>query len=302
MAERALAGAQARRFQFRGRHWGPYLVIAPGLLFLVALSIYPMIYDLRVSFYNWYLTSATHPFVGLQNYAQALTSSGFWKPLGTTVVFVVVVVPIELILGLALALLLIRSGIWEKVARSLLLLPFIMAPAAIGILWVIMFNYQYGVVNYLLSLVGVAPRDWLSDPTFALPSVMAVDIWEWTPFVFLIVLAGLQAIPPDLIEAARVEGASWWHTVLHIQLPLARDTILVAVIFRSIIAFRVYDLVFMMTRGGPVDQTTTLSWTIYNNGFSLNNMSFSATYGWLTLIVILVAARFVLRVLERRGA
>ncbi len=286
----------------RRRRIAPYVIIAPGMLFLVAFSIYPLVYNLWVSLHTWDLVSATHPFVGVQNYIDALTSSDFWHSMGTTVIFVAVVVPIELVLGLMLALLLVHSGRWQKIARSLLLLPFVMAPAAVGILWVIMLNYQYGVVNYLLGLIGIPARDWAADPTFAMPSVMVVDIWQWTPFVFLIVLAGLQSISPEFLEAARVEGASWWQSVWHVQLPLARDAITVAIIFRSILAFRVYDVIFMMTHGGPIDQTTTLSWSIYNRGFSLNNISFAATYGWLTLVVVLVMAKLILRLLQTNKA
>ncbi len=284
------------------RRIAPYVIITPGMLFLVALSIYPLAYNLWVSLHSWDLVAATHPFVGVQNYIDALTSSDFWHSMGTTIIFVAVVVPIELVLGLTLALLLVHSGRWQKIARSLLLLPFVMAPAAVGILWVIMLNFQYGVVNYLLGLVGIPARDWASDPAFAMPSVMVVDIWQWTPFVFLIVLAGLQSISPEFLEAARVEGASWWQSVWHVQLPLARDAIVVAIIFRSILAFRVYDVIFMMTHGGPINQTTTVSWSIYNRGFSLNNISFAATYGWLTLVVVLVMAKLVLRLLQTNKA
>jgi multiple sugar transport system permease protein len=295
---RPRAEKRSRRHTRRSR-LGPYLPLAPAMVFLLGLTTYPLVYDVWVSLHNWNLLSPVHPFVGGANYAAALTSGQFWQSVRITVEFVLETVPAELLLGIALAVLVSEIPKARGLVRSTLLAPFVLAPTAVGLLWLIMYDEGYGVVNYFTSVLGLGRHNWVASPGLALPGLALVDIWEWCPFVFLVVLAGLQAVPVESLEAAAVEGASWWQRVRYLEVPLARDAVLVALLFRLISAFRTYDTVYMMTAGGPVRDTNVLSWAIYQQGFSVQNMSLAATWGILLLAIVVVGTTVLYRLLER---
>lgn len=233
------------------REWGPYLVMLPALLFLFAISIFPLGFSLIVSFFRWRLLDpGNRAFVGLQNYQFIVRNPDFWNSVKVTLTFVVMAVGVEFVLGFALALLFVREMKGMRVIRSLMLTSITLSPLVVGLLWRYMLNVEYGVVNYFLSVVGIPRMEFLSSLALALPTIALVDAWQWTPFMFLILLSGLQALPHEPFEAAAIDGASGWQTFWMLTWPLMRYPVVVALLLRSVDAFRVYDLIFMMTREG----------------------------------------------------
>jgi multiple sugar transport system permease protein len=286
----------------RWRHRVPYLVMVPALLFLLAVSIVPLLYSLVVSLLRFNLMNLDRTgFVGLRNFQLILESPDFWNSLRVTLQFVVIAVGLELILGLGLALVLSRNVPGIGFFRSFILVPLALAPVVVGLLWRFMLNTESGVLNWLISLFGFSRTDFLSNTTLAMPVIALVDVWQWTPFMFLIMLAAIQALPHEPFEAAAIDGASTWQSIVHIALPMLRYPILVAVLLRTIDAFRVYDLIFMMTRGGPINATDTLSWSVYNVGFRNFNMGYAAALSWIILIIVTVIVTIFIRLITGGG-
>jgi multiple sugar transport system permease protein len=285
----------------RRHHLAPYLVMTPALLFLLAVSIVPLLYSLVVSLLRFNLMNLDRTgFVGVRNFQLILTSPDFWNSLRVTVQFVVIAVGLELILGLGLALILSHNVPGIAIFRSFILVPLALAPVVVGLLWRFMLNTESGVLNWFISLFGFSRMDFLSNTTLAMPVIALVDVWQWTPFMFLIMLAAIQALPHEPFEAAAIDGASTWQSIIHVALPMLRYPILVAVLLRTIDAFRVYDLIFMMTRGGPINATDTLSWSVYNVGFRNFNMGYAAALSWIILILVTVIVTIFIRLLTGR--
>ncbi|BAU33394.1 carbohydrate ABC transporter permease [Microcella alkaliphila] len=270
--------------------------MSPGLLFLAAIAIYPTIYSLVLSFTQWRITTGDAPrFVGFDNYSQILADPAFWNSVRVTFTFVVFSVAIEFALAFLLALVFFRGLPGEKIMRSLILLPMLCAPVVIGLLARFSLEPNFGIVNQLMRSVGLPTTEFLGSPDLALPTLIAIDIWQWTPFLFLIFLAAMQGIPEDIIEASKLDGATWPRIVWHQFLPLLKYPIMVGLLLRLIDTFRVYDIVFMTTRGGPIDVTSTMSWQIYDVGFRSFTISYAAAYSWLMLIIVLTMMNFLIR-------
>lgn len=268
----------------------------PGLVLLAGLAIYPAIYSLVVSLFRWNLQDPTgRRFIGLDNYQLLLGDSAFWHSVQVTVVFVVVSVAVEFVLAFGLALLFFRRFRGDGVLRAILLLPMLCAPVVVGLLARYVLDPRFGIVNQLLGMVGVGPVELLGNPSLALPTLIAVDVWQWTPFLFLVLLAAMQGIPEEIIEAAKIDGARWVRIVWHQFLPLLRYPIAVGLALRVIDAFRAYDTIFMTTRGGPIDATETMSWRAYDAGFRAFDISYAAAFSWLLLVIVLAAVTVLLR-------
>lgn len=303
--ERATRPPEGPTSRSRGREWRRWkrlLPMVPGLVFLLVFSIYPLVYALRISFYEWNLLNISErQFVGLHNFITLLGSGEFWQTVFVTLKFVAGATLLELVLGLALAMLFFHRFPADSFLRALFILPMVLAPIVVGLVWRYMLNIEYGVINYFVQLVGFSGIDFFGSPSWALPTLIALDVWQWTPFMFLIILAGLQGISHEVEEAAKIDGAGPIQFFFYCLLPLLRFPIAVALVLRVIDAFRVYDLVFMTTRGGPVDATDTMSWHIYNVGFSTFDMSYAAAYSWLMLLLVLVVTGIIIRTLFREG-
>jgi multiple sugar transport system permease protein len=275
--------------------------MVPGLLFLAVFAIYPSIYSLVISFFRWNLNDPLGKRFGqFHNYEILLKDPAFWHSVRVTLEYVAAVTILELGLGLGLALLFFRAFPGDKFLRALLILPMVVAPVVVGLLWRYMLNVQFGIVNYVVDLLGFSRVDFLGDPGWALPTLVLVDVWQWTPFIFLILLAALQGIPEDILEAARVDGAKPVRIFFEHMLPLLRYPIAVAVALRMIDAFRVYDFIFMTTRGGPIDKTSTLSWQIYDAGFKSFDIGYASAFSWLMLILVVVVTTVFLRLMLRK--
>ena len=243
--------------------------ILPAIAFLLVIVVFPLVYSFYVSLIGWYPIKPMlgKPFVGLANYVKVLTEPDVWNALKVTFLFTGGVVGVQLLIGLGLALVLSKNICGVRAIRSILLIPMAATPVAVGISWRYMFNEDFGVINYYLRKIGFSTYAWLSSATSALPAVMVIDIWQWTPFMFLIILAGLQSLPTEMFEAARVEGASEWKIFRFITLPMLKRVILIALLLRTIDAIRVFDIIYAATRGGPGVATESLSVYIYRLGF-----------------------------------
>ncbi len=270
-----------------------YATLMPAVIALVIFTVYPMLnlLQMSVSTITFAHGGAVWQFTPLANLAKLRDDSVFLATLRNTLVFVVVSVAIEMTLGFALAVAVSALGRFKGLIRSVMILPILVPPVAIGSMWKLMYNYNFGIFNQMLAWFGLGPVGWLSDPNLALVSVIIVDIWHWTPFVFLILFAGVEGLPREVIEAARVDGANNWQIVRKIILPLMGPAIAVAFIFRSILAFKVFDQIFLLTSGGPGTATEVVSLLLYRVFFAQNDMGYGAL---LSLVVIAMIVAFLL--------
>lgn len=282
----------------------PALYIAPAFLVLAAILAYPLGHSFWLSFHEWTLRGFRSgvPWVGLDNYAGLFTNAEFASSLRVTFTFMAGALALEFLLGMALALLLDHDLKGRGLMRSLILLPMMCTNVVIGLTWRLLFNYNFGLVNYYLVRLGAAPVEWLSKPAMALPSVIIVDVWNTTSFVALLLLAGLQALPEEPFEAARIDGASWWQVFRHLTLPLLRPTILVALLWRIIDTFRIFDVVYLLTAGGPARASETVSIYVYRYGFQTFNLGFASAASYMMILIMLIMAAILARLIGRSQA
>jgi multiple sugar transport system permease protein len=272
------------------------LFVLPSILILLFTSLIPLIYAFFVSFTN--LNFAVNPdgsFIGLNNYTNAFNDQAFLHSMRITIIFVVITVLCETILGMLLALLFTRGGKSFSVTRTLIITPMVATPVVIGILWKIMLNTDYGVINYFLSFFGISKIDWLGDPFLAFISVMIVDIWEWTPFMILVFIAALISIPKNMIEAATIDGANSWNIFWKIKLPSIMPIVLVSVLLRFIDAFKVVDTVYVMTYGGPGNSTRLLSMFIYQEALKYFKIGYGSAISILFILLMFVLSFYFVR-------
>jgi multiple sugar transport system permease protein len=268
-----------------------YLFVIPAVVVLFLIVIFPFIYTFAISFQFWDLPKpGLRHFVGFANYGDILTSRRFWSSMAITFIFVAISVALEMILGFNIASLLnSRLIVLRPVLRTLLIIPMMVAPVVAGTTWKLMTNYEFGILNHLIGLIGTEPRDWLATPVTALAMVIITDVWQWTPFVILIVLAGLQSLLPEPYEAALVDGASSFQAFRYITFPLMRPFIGIALIMRVIYAYRIFDTVFVMTRGGPGNSTEVISLHLYYIALNFFHLGTAAA---ISFIVIAFATVF----------
>jgi len=258
-----------------------YWTIAPLIITLLFLVAYPSVQLLRMSVSEVDIVKgkAVWEFVGLKHLETALQDPVVPVALKNTLIFVIAVVIIETMLSLLISILVSRSKHLVGLYRTVMLIPLLIPPIAIGTMWRLMYDYNYGFINQVLDLIGIAGPTWTANPKLALPSIILVDLWHWTSFMFLIILAGLESLPLELNEAARVDGASEGQIFRFITLPLLRPTLITAVMLRTIFAFKVFDEIFLLTGGGPGTATEVVSLYIYkvfSGQFRLGYASFLA--------------------------
>jgi multiple sugar transport system permease protein len=269
-----------------------WLLVLPALLLIVGLTIFPLIQALSLSFQRWDLQSQEHPFVGLQNYRDALLDPRVWGALQNTGIIVVGAVLLEFLLGLGLALLFAGDFAGKRFAMPLLLLPVMVVPIVVGLTWKMLWDNQYGAINQVLSWVAGYDVNilWLAQRNTALFAMIVTDVWQWTPFMFLVLLAGLSSVNPELYEAAALDGAGWWNQLRDVSLPGIARVIAVAIIFRALDAFKIFDLVYMFTQGGPGTSTESISWYIYQLGFKFFRLGYASAVSFLVVIFLTVLA------------
>jgi multiple sugar transport system permease protein len=285
--------------RFRKRLW---FFVIPSMVLVLGVAIYPLFWMLRTSFTNMYLPRAMKArFIGLDNYGKVLSEQYMLNSLKVTVMFVVGAVLLELVLGMALALLLNSKIKGRGFFRAAFILPLMVPPIVAAMNWKALLHPAYGAVNYYLrfifgeALVG----DWLANRFTALPTLMVVDAWQWTPFMALVLLAGLQTMPVETYEAAQIDGASGWQQFWKITIPLMRNIIMAAVLIRMIDALKMFDLVYVMTEGGPGISTETLSFLIFKTGVKFFQLGQAGAFAIVYLFGVTLLAILVHRNLRR---
>jgi multiple sugar transport system permease protein len=259
-----------------------YLFLLPAVLWVLAFTVFPLLYSFRMSFFNVRI-GQDDIFIGLSNFARAFTDINALNAARVTLIFVVGGVTIQLLLGLAFALLFSRPLPARNLLRTVMTLPLFATPIAVGFLFFTIFYEEGGLINGLLGL----KIPWLSDPNLALFSVMLVDVWQWTPFVFIVILAALQGIPEEYYEAARLETAGAWALFRHITLPMLQPTIILVIVLRVAEAFKVFDIPFTLTAGGPGASTQVFSMFIYRTARRFFDFGYGSALAFLLLIVVL---------------
>jgi len=281
--------------------WYSILLIAPAMLIIFFFALVPLFYAIYLSLRYADLTSPAGigPFVGLQNFRFALNEGVFWMSTGHTLTFAVFAVGAEMVLGVTIAFQLNQLRWFKGVIRSLLLLPLAAAPIAVGQVWRYMYHMDFGVFNQILAPLGIPAQNWLGDLRLVMPCVIVFDVWQWTPFVALIVLAGLQSLPKEPFEAAELDGASTWQVLRRLTFPMLTPVLTLVFALRSIDAIRMYDAVASLTRGGPGMATETLTYYLFRLGLKYFRMDYAGAMSLLFLYVTVVFTAVVLRSMMR---
>lgn len=283
-------------------HW---LLLAPALLFVAAMALFPLAYSFVLSFREWKLARSVTPgdWVGFQNYWYLLTDDpDFLEAIQVTSVFVVSNVLATLLVALGAALLLNKAGRINTFARVLLILPFVMSPALVGISFRFFLNGEYGIVHYLIGLVVPSMVDtiWLADSTLAMVAVVAADVWHWAPYMTLVMLGGLASIPKETEEAARIDGASAWAVFRDVTLPQLLPVISVILVLKTVFALKAFDIIYTLSNGGPGRSTQTLAYFVYETAFNYYDMGYAAAAAYILTAMLLVASGFYLRLVFRK--
>jgi multiple sugar transport system permease protein len=298
------ATSSARTSSFFRRTDSPSIaalvLIGPCVIYLLIFSIYPLIHSLRLSLTDLTAASGTGNFVGLDNYRDLLADPLFWNAAWNSAVMVSLAVAIQVVLGVALALFfnLQLKGSW--IVRGILLLPMLMTPIVVGVMWRALLNPDWGLINWAIEQIGLVPPVWLGSIEMSMITLVIVDCWQWTPFVFIIVFARLQALPQDVFEAAQVDGAGPFKTFQRITLPMLMPAIAFAAVFRGVDAFRSFDLVYGLSYGGPARSTTTLSFFSFQNGFAFQNYGYAAAVAYMMLIILVVGTTILFKFIKLR--
>ena len=295
MKTRSIHGSE-RRFAL--------LLFVPALLALVVTTTAPLVYLVWTSAMRIDLSMPwLRGFAGADNYVQMGSDPRFWNSLWLTVIYTASTVVLQVVLGLSLALLVLRIPRGQAVLRIAAILPIVLAPVVVGLFWrTLVLSPDVGLVDVVTRALGLGSHNWLGDPQLALVSVIAIHTWQWTPFAFLVILASLAALPPDVFEAARIDRASAWQRFRHITLPLIRPAIVIVVIMRTMIALSAFAAIFAATGGGPGTATEILNLYAYRTSFSEFNLGYGAALAMVLLAITLAVSFVMFRVRRRRVA
>jgi multiple sugar transport system permease protein len=272
--------------------------VVPALVVIVAVIIFPWIFTVFMSLHDWQVASPRR-WVGLDNYVNLLSDDRFLAAIGRTFIYTVLAVVLPVIIGIAAAVTFNREFPLRGLVRSIYILPMVATPVAIALVWTMMFHPQLGVLNYLLSLVGLPPSLWVYSPQTVIPSLVLVETWQWTPLVMLIVLGGLATLPAEPLESAVVDGAGPWQVFRDITLPLITPFIMVAVVLRTIDALKAFDTIFTITQGGPGTASETINIYLYLQAFSFFRIGHASAVV-MVFFVIIVACSLTLLALRQR--
>ena len=290
-----------RRFKFKELNY--LMLLAPLLIFVVAIAIYPLFFSFYISFFKYRLTdpNQTRTFLGLANYLTAFEDPQVIKSVTNTLVFVFGTVSVEMVVGLALALLLAAETHMIRTIRSFLLIPMAIPPLVVGLVWKSLYNADFGVIPYYLKALGVdVGRGPLGESSTAMLAVILVDLWQWSPLLMIIFLAGLKSLPHEPFEAARVDGATRWQSFWYITLPMLKPTILIGLLLRTMQSFKVFDIIYATTAGGPGSATTVLNYHIYTVGMTFFDMGYAAALANILLLIIAILSILYIMTLERQ--
>lgn len=300
----AVAGGPGLLRRATEGRWLGYGFVLPGLGLLTALIFGPLVYSAVLSLYSWSLTQidSAKPFVGVHNYHSLLHDGEFGTALKNTFVFVAGAVSVELILGFLIALALYHVTRGRRLANAIILLPMITTPVIVALIWSFLLDPQFGWVDAATHGLGYHYQiPWLGSGNLALPSLMLIDVWEWTPFVILVLHAGMLTIPEELLEAAKVDGASAAQLVRRVMIPSLTPLILLVLLFRTMDTYRLFDTVYVLTQGGPGLATETVGFYTYRTGFVYLNMGYALSLSLVMLAIVAAISIFYLRLLRRRS-
>jgi multiple sugar transport system permease protein len=279
------------------RYW---LFALPAAIIVVAVIVFPWVFTLFMSVHDWKVTGDT-PFVGLANYAKMLVDDRFQWAIVRTLYFTAASVIAPVVLGVWAAVCFASNFRFRGLARTIFVLPMMATPVAISLVWTMMFHPQLGVLNYLLTSVGLPPSAWVYDANTVIPTLVMVETWQWTPLVMLIVLGGIASLPQDPYEAARLDGASGWQMFVHITLPLAWPFIVVASVIRVIDALKAFDTIYVITLGGPGSASETLNILLYQTAFAYYDLGYGSAMVVVFFILIMLVSLVLLRVRQKQA-
>jgi multiple sugar transport system permease protein len=285
-AARADAGGRAY-----GRHYLPFAY--PALAMTGAVIVFPWMFTLFMSVHEWKIGSPRE-FVGLANYVKLATDPRFLESIAHTLYFTVLAVALPIVFGTLAALIFNERFPLRGLFRAVFILPMMATPVAVALVWTMMFHPQLGVLNYLLSLVGIGPASWVYAPETVIPALVLVEIWHWTPLVMLIVLGGLAAAPTEPYESARIDGANAWQMFRHITLPLIMPFVVLATVIRTIDALKAFDTIFVITSGGPGTASETINIYLYLQAFSFYNIGYASAVVVVFFVLIIALAMVLL--------
>lgn len=289
-----LANKSRTRFYFMDRYW-LYVFLMPAVIALLILTIFPLIYSLRNTFYGWDLIKpgSENVFVGLKNYVDVLTSPAFWEAMRVTVVYAFFCVAGSMLFGGLLAFVMFRNLPGNFLVRAFAISAMVISPVIIGTVFKLMLNPSWGLISWILSWFGIVNDGFLASTATVLPTLVCVDVWQWSPLVMVILLAGLQGMPMDVYESAKIDGASAPATFFRITLPMLKSSVMLSVLLRTMDSLRSFDLIFSMTQGGPGTASQTVNLLMYNTGFQFYQISKASTMAVILLVLIMLCVNLI---------
>jgi multiple sugar transport system permease protein len=277
--------------------WFKHQLIAPAIFLLLLIGLFPLIYSLIVSFQRITMMEEDHSFAGFANYAQLFTDKRLWQSLLHTGIITVIALPVELVCGLLMAQLFLERMPGRQIFVSLLVLPTVISPIVAGATWRLLFDNRYGPINQILGWFAGEPVAalWTVNPNLVYPAIILCEIWQWTPFMFLILLAALSNVDKSLTEAAEIDGAGYWRTFRKIVLPAIWPVMAIAILIRSLDLVRIFDIIWALTQGGPGTMTETISIYTYVQGFNQFETSYTAAIAFLVIVLLTVIVTWAIR-------
>ncbi|MEZ5665940.1 MAG: sugar ABC transporter permease [Alphaproteobacteria bacterium] len=281
-----------------------WMLISPAVVVLLLINLFPIVFAVYISLHQWQLGGGKAPrYDGLFNYEDLLFyDDRFWNSIVVSLVFVTVAVAVEFVLGFLLAFLFSAKVRGLGTLRKIYILPIMVMPMVAGLVWFYMFNENFGVVNWLVTLFGSERLGFLTDNALAMVSLVIADMWQWTPFVMLVLFAAIQSLPEYVYEAAKMDGLDRWQTFWRVTVPLLRPAMIIVVLIRFVDAFRMVELVFMMTQGGPGGRTEVMPWYLYTTGFRSMQLGYAAAMAVLMIVLITILTQLFVRRLGYREA
>lgn len=279
--------------------WQAVGMVAPAVVALLLIGTFPLLYALSLSVQRYHLTqtAGNGTFVGLDNFISVFRDADFWSAMGRSGLFLVVSLTLQVVFGMAIALFL-DDNPWRRlrnVVQIALVVPIAMTPAVIGLLARLVYNRDFGLLNYLIGLVGFAPRSWLGEPSLAMTALIATDVWQWTPFAALVMISSLATVPRETLEAAKLDAPGWWSVVRHVKFPYLLPGITAILIIRTADILKLFDMPYILTRGGPGVSTELTSLYVQRVGFRIFNMGLASAQAILLLILCIGLSRLYLR-------
>jgi len=278
-----------------------YVFTLPALILIGIIVLFPIIYNMVLSMDSWFVASGKGPhWIWFKNYINLLHDGRFWNSLRVTFLFSLGALTVEVFLGTVLALFLNREFKGKEIVKLIFLFPIAATPVAVSLIWGMMYNYDLGIINIFLQNLGVKPLLWLASPKIVIPALIITDTWQWTPLIMLIVLASLESLPTDPFESAKVDGANIFQVIYYITIPMVRPAIVVAAMIRSIDAIKTFDMIYVMTQGGPNIASENLNLYIFQTGFSYFRMGAASTLA-IVLFALVLGVNVLLAIVRNTG-